>query len=107
MTKREEHNAGNETGEGRPLCPFCGSSEVSYLERYKRWQCGNCERILSHVSRGGGSHRYGRSAPRERFKFTRGAGTFTQRGTQAKVTWQAVIVVIIVLALLAYLLSRC
>ena len=103
----EEHNVSHRTGEARPLCPFCGSPEISYLEKYEKWQCGKCERILSHVSRGSGGGRYSHSAPKERFKSALSRDTYIQKGTQAKVTWQAVVAVLILLAIMAFLLGRC
>lgn len=108
MPKREEErNADHEPGEGRPLCPFCGSPEVTYLEKYGKWQCGKCERMLSYVSRGGGGRRYTHSAPSEGSRFSSGRDRYTLRGAQAKVTWQAVVAVIILFAIVAFLLSRC
>lgn len=108
MPKREEeHNVSHGIGEGRPLCPFCGSPEIGYLEKYGKWQCGKCERILSHVSRGSDGGRFSHSAPRGRFKWALNRDTYIQKGTQAKVTWQAVVAVLIVLAIMAFLLSRC
>jgi len=108
MPKREdEHVVSHEHGEGRPLCPFCGSPEISFLEKYGTWQCGKCERILSHVSRGGGSQSIDHYTPKERSKFTLRRDTYRQTETQAKVTWQAVVVVIILFAIVALLLSRC
>ncbi len=103
----EEHNVSHRTGEARPLCPFCGSPEISYLEKYEKWQCGKCERILSHVSRGSGGGRFSHSAPKERFKSALNRDTYIQKGTQAKVTWQAVVAVLILLAIMAFLLGRC
>ncbi|UCG83397.1 MAG: hypothetical protein JSW38_00815 [Dehalococcoidia bacterium] len=108
MPKREEeHTAGDRDREGRPLCPFCGSPEVSYLEKHGKWQCGKCERISPHVSRGSGGRRFSHYVPLARFKSAPGKVTYTQKGRQAKVTWQAVVVVIVVFAILVFLLSRC
>ena len=108
MPKREEeHNGKHEPGEGRPLCPFCGSADVSYLEKYGKWQCGKCERMLSYVSRGTGGRRYAHSAPGEGAGGSPGRDRYTFRGAQAKVTWQAVVAVIILFAIVAFLLSRC
>jgi len=105
--REEEHTAGDRDGEGRPLCPFCGSPEVSYLEKHGKWQCGKCERVLSHVSRGSGGRRFSHYVPTPKFKSAPGRDTYVQKGRQAKVTWQAVVVVVIAFAVVAFLLSRC
>ena len=108
MPEREEENTdSHKADEGRPLCPFCGSPELSYLEKHGKWQCGKCERVLSHVSRGSGGRRFSHFVPTARFKSAPGRATHTQQGRQAKVTWQAVVAVIILLAIVAFLLSRC
>ena len=108
MTKREEeHTDAPGAEEGRPLCHFCGSPEVSYLEKHGKWQCGNCERISPHVSRGSGGRRFSHYVPTPRFKSAPSGDRSVQTGRQAKITWQAVLVVVIAFAVVAFLLSRC
>lgn len=47
MPKREEPR-------GRGLCPFCGSSNISYNKRFESWRCNRCEKSFPTPSYGPG-----------------------------------------------------
>jgi len=36
------------------LCPFCGSSNIQFNERYKSWRCNKCEKSFPSPSKGPG-----------------------------------------------------
>ena len=36
------------------LCPFCGSSDIQFNERYKSWRCNKCEKSFPSPSKGPG-----------------------------------------------------
>jgi ribosomal protein L37AE/L43A len=55
MPKREdEYWAGMKEPKGRGLCPFCGSSNISYNKRFHSWRCNRCERSFPIPSYGPG-----------------------------------------------------
>lgn len=55
MPKREdEYWAGRKEPQGQGLCPFCGSSNVYYNERYESWRCERCEKSFPTPSYGPG-----------------------------------------------------
>ena len=62
MPKREdEFWAGMKEGQGRGLCPFCGSSNIYYNRSYKSWKCAKCEKSFPTPSYGPGGD-FGREA---------------------------------------------
>ena len=55
MPKREdEYWAGMKEPKGRGLCPFCGSSNISYNKRFHSWRCNRCEHSFPIPSYGPG-----------------------------------------------------
>jgi ribosomal protein L37AE/L43A len=55
MPKREdEYWAGMKEPKGRGLCPFCGSSNISYNKRFHSWRCNKCEHSFPIPSYGPG-----------------------------------------------------
>lgn len=55
MPKREdEFWAAQKEGRGRGLCPFCGSSNISYNPKFESWRCNNCEHSFPMPSYGPG-----------------------------------------------------
>ncbi len=55
MPKREdEFWAGRKEPQGRALCPFCGSSNISYNKRFESWRCNKCEKSFPTPSYGPG-----------------------------------------------------
>lgn len=55
MPKREdEFWAGRKESQGRALCPFCGSSNISYNKRFESWRCNKCEKSFPTPSYGPG-----------------------------------------------------
>ena len=55
MPKREnEFWAGMKEPKGRGLCPFCGSSNISYNQKFRSWRCNKCEHSFPSPSYGPG-----------------------------------------------------
>jgi hypothetical protein len=79
--RKAEHTAGDRESNWRPLCPFCGSLEISYLEKHGKWLCGKCEMILPYVSRGFDGLRFYNYVPIAQFKSTPSSDTYIEKGT--------------------------